>query len=81
VLAAAKARGKRLGARHPAGAVKRMRVARKAQVAQFAANVLPIIRDIQAAGHKSLNGIGKRLFWQPNQCKIVNSAVARHEDK
>jgi hypothetical protein len=27
-----------------------MRVARKAQAAQFAANVLPIIRDIQAAG-------------------------------
>jgi hypothetical protein len=26
-------------------------VARKAQAAQFAANVLPIIRDIQAAGH------------------------------
>jgi hypothetical protein len=42
-----------------------MRVARKAQAVQFAANVLPIIRDIQAAGHNSLNGIGKRLFWQP----------------
>jgi hypothetical protein len=29
-----------------------MHVARKAQAAQFAANVLPIIGDIQAAGHK-----------------------------
>jgi hypothetical protein len=28
-----------------------MRAARKAQAAQFAANVLPIIREIQAAGY------------------------------
>jgi DNA invertase Pin-like site-specific DNA recombinase len=49
-LAAAKPRGKRLGTPDLAGAVERMRVARKAQAAQFAANVLPIIRDIQAAG-------------------------------
>jgi hypothetical protein len=34
-----------------------MGVARKAQAAQFAANVLPIIRDIQAARHVSLNTI------------------------
>jgi DNA invertase Pin-like site-specific DNA recombinase len=60
-LAAAKARGKRLGTPRPAGAVERMRVARKAQAAQFAANVLPIIRDIQAAGHTSLNAIAKQL--------------------
>jgi hypothetical protein len=38
-----------------------MRVARKARAAQFAANVLPIIRDIQAAGHTSLNAIGGQL--------------------
>jgi DNA invertase Pin-like site-specific DNA recombinase len=44
-LAAAKARGKRLGTPGPASAVKRMSVARRAQAAQFAANVLPIIRD------------------------------------
>ena len=56
-LAAAKARGKRLGTPDPAGAVERMRVARKTQAAQFAANVLPIVRDIQAAGHTSLNAI------------------------
>jgi hypothetical protein len=36
-------------------------VARKAQAAQFAANVLPIIRDIQAAGHTSLNAIAGQL--------------------
>jgi hypothetical protein len=34
-----------------------MRVARKAQAAQFAANVLPIVRDTQAAGRTSLNAI------------------------
>ena len=49
-----RARGKRLGTPGPVGAVERMR-ARRAQAAQFAANVLPIIRDIQAAGRASLN--------------------------
>jgi hypothetical protein len=38
-----------------------MRVARKAQAVQFAANVLPIIRDIQAAGRTSLNAIAGQL--------------------
>jgi hypothetical protein len=41
----------------PAGAAKRMRAARKAQAAQFAANVLPIIREIQVAGHANLDAI------------------------
>jgi hypothetical protein len=48
-------------ARTPAGAVERMRVARKAQAAQFAGNVLPIIRDIQTAGHTSFNAIAGQL--------------------
>jgi hypothetical protein len=60
-LAAAKARGKPLGTRDPAGAMERMRVARKAQAAQFAANVLPIVRDIQAADHTNLNAIAEQL--------------------
>jgi hypothetical protein len=55
-LAAANARRRRLRTPDPAGAVERMRVARKAQAAQFAANVLPIIRDIQAAGHNVTRG-------------------------
>jgi len=38
-----------------------MRVARKAQAAQFAANVLPIVRDIQAAGHTTFNAIPGQL--------------------
>ena len=59
-LAAAKARGKRLGTPDPAGAVERTRVARKAQAAQFAANVLPIIRDMMWLD-TSLNAIGGQL--------------------
>ena len=43
------------------GTVERMREARKAQAAQFAANILPIVRDIQAAGHNSLNAMARQL--------------------
>jgi hypothetical protein len=47
----------------PAGAVERMRVTRKAQAAQFAANIRPIIRGILAA-YASLNVIVKRsVLW------------------
>ena len=60
-LAAAKARGTRLGTPDPAGAVKRMTVARQARTEQFTANVLPIIRELQAAGHKSSNAIAGQL--------------------
>ena len=38
-----------------------MRVARKAQTGQFAANVLPIIQEVQAAGHTSLIAIAGQL--------------------
>jgi hypothetical protein len=41
-LAAAKARGKRLGTPDPADAVKRMGKALKAKTNQFAANVCPV---------------------------------------
>jgi len=43
-VVAAKARGERLGALTLLSAVRRMSTVRKAQAAQFAANVLPIIR-------------------------------------
>jgi DNA invertase Pin-like site-specific DNA recombinase len=76
-LAAAKARGKRLGTpATPAGAVDRMRVARKAQAAQYAANVLPIIRDIQAAGHTSLNAIAGQL--KARKVATANGGRWRH---
>jgi DNA invertase Pin-like site-specific DNA recombinase len=60
-LAAAKARGTRLGIPDTAGAVKRMHAALRAQTARFAANVLPIIREVQASGHTSHNAIARQL--------------------
>jgi DNA invertase Pin-like site-specific DNA recombinase len=60
-LAAAKARGKRLGTPDPKGAVKRMHGALKANTARFAANVVPIIREIQRAGYASHNAIAGQL--------------------
>jgi DNA invertase Pin-like site-specific DNA recombinase len=60
-LQAAKARGKKLG--NP-----KLEVARKlaiggnrAAAARYAANVLPIIREIQASGVKSLRGVARAL--------------------
>ena len=60
-LAAAKARGTRLGTPDTAGAVKRMGRALRAKTATFAANVLPIIREVQTAGHTSCNAIAGQL--------------------
>jgi DNA invertase Pin-like site-specific DNA recombinase len=60
-LAAAKARGKQLGTPDPAGAVKRMGEALKARTSQFAANVLPLIREVQTAGYTSFNAIAGQL--------------------
>jgi hypothetical protein len=50
-----------LGTPDPAGAVERMSEARWVVAAQFAANVLSIIRDVEAAGHTSLNAIAGQL--------------------
>jgi DNA invertase Pin-like site-specific DNA recombinase len=60
-LAAAKARGTRLGTPDPRGAVARMGAALKARASQFAANVAPIIRELQAAGYTSHNAIAGQL--------------------
>jgi DNA invertase Pin-like site-specific DNA recombinase len=60
-LAAAKARGKRLGTPDPKGAVGRMHRALKANTARFTANVVPIIREIQIAGYTSHNAIASQL--------------------
>jgi hypothetical protein len=38
-----------------------MRVTHKAQAAQFAANVLPVVRDIQAAGFTNFNAIAGQV--------------------
>jgi hypothetical protein len=38
-----------------------MKAARKAQVERYTANILPIIREVQAAGHTSFNAIAGQL--------------------
>jgi DNA invertase Pin-like site-specific DNA recombinase len=60
-LAAAKARGTRLGNPLLAEAAKRGRAALKANARQFAANVLPIIEEIERAGITSHNAIATKL--------------------
>ena len=50
-----------MAAQCPRRRPKRMQVARKAQAARFAANVVPIIREIQAAGYASFNAIAGQL--------------------
>jgi hypothetical protein len=60
----------------PAGAVQRMCMARKAQAAQFAANVLPIIREVQAAGYTSFNAIAGQL--DTRKVATANGGQWRH---
>ena len=60
-LKAAKARGTRLGNPRLAEAAARGVASSKAEADQFAANVLPVIREIQAAGAKSANAIASAL--------------------
>jgi DNA invertase Pin-like site-specific DNA recombinase len=60
-LAAAKARGVRLGTPDRDGAVKRMVAAHSMHARQFAANVLPLIREIRGAGYAGNNAIAGQL--------------------
>jgi DNA invertase Pin-like site-specific DNA recombinase len=60
-LQAAKARGKRLGNPRLSKAAARGTAAGKAAADQFAANVLPVIREIQANGVTSHNAIAAKL--------------------
>jgi len=60
-LRAAKARGTRLGNPELAKAAKRGTAAVKANARQFAANVLPIIEEIEQAGITSHNAIAAKL--------------------
>jgi DNA invertase Pin-like site-specific DNA recombinase len=60
-LAAAKARGKKLGGPRLANARKRSLAVRSAAADAFAANVRPIIEQIQASGVSSLRGVAKAL--------------------
>jgi DNA invertase Pin-like site-specific DNA recombinase len=60
-LEAAKARGKRLGNPQLSKAAKRGTASVKANAWRFAANVLPIIREIERTGAKSRNAIAAKL--------------------
>jgi DNA invertase Pin-like site-specific DNA recombinase len=60
-LQAAKARGKQLGNPRLAEAAKRGTAAVKANARQFAANVLPIIEEIERSGVTSHNAIAAKL--------------------
>ncbi|MGY3327477.1 DNA invertase Pin-like site-specific DNA recombinase [Mesorhizobium sp. USDA 4775] len=60
-LAAAKARGVKLGGPKLAEAQQKSMEVRMAQADAFAANILPIIRNIQASGVKSLRQIAVAL--------------------
>jgi hypothetical protein len=60
-LAAKKAQGVKLGNPRAAETVGRAHEANRAAADQFAANVLPIVRTIQASGITSLAGIAQAL--------------------
>ena len=60
-LKAAKARGTRLGNPRLAEAAARGVASSKTEANQFAANILPVIREIQAGGAKSANAIASAL--------------------
>jgi DNA invertase Pin-like site-specific DNA recombinase len=72
-LAAAKARGKRLGNPKLADAAKIGTTATKAGAKKFAANVLPLIREIQAGGIKTHAAIAAKL----NERKVATARGGR----
>ena len=71
-LKAAKARGTRLGNPELAKAAKRGTAAVKANARRFAANVLPIIKEIERGGATSDNAIAAKL----NERNVKTSAAA-----
>jgi DNA invertase Pin-like site-specific DNA recombinase len=60
-LKAAKARGKRLGNPKLSDARRLAVAARKDSADRYSANVLPVIREIQASGVKSIRAIARAL--------------------
>jgi DNA invertase Pin-like site-specific DNA recombinase len=60
-LKAAKARGKRLGNPNLPEARRRAALARRERADQYSANIVPLIREIQASGVKSLRGVARAL--------------------
>jgi DNA invertase Pin-like site-specific DNA recombinase len=74
-LKAAKARGKRLGNPKLLAARRRAAVARKQRADQFSANVIPVIREIQESGVKSLRA--SLAHYLPAGSPTVQQFVAR----
>jgi DNA invertase Pin-like site-specific DNA recombinase len=60
-LKAAKARGKRLGNPKLSEARHHAAVAKKVRADRYSANVVPVIREIQISGIKSLRGVAHAL--------------------
>jgi DNA invertase Pin-like site-specific DNA recombinase len=60
-LKAAKARGKRLGNPKLCDARRHAAVAKKEKADRYAGNILPVIREIQGSGIKSLRGVARAL--------------------
>ncbi len=60
-LKAAKARGKRLGNPKLSEARRHAAAAKKERADRYSANVLPVIREIQGSGVKSLRGVARTL--------------------
>ena len=60
-LKAAKARGKRLGNPKLSEARRHAAMAKKEMADRYSANVLPVIREIQGSGIKSLRGVARAL--------------------
>jgi DNA invertase Pin-like site-specific DNA recombinase len=84
-LQAAKARGKRLGNPKLSQARRHAEAAKKEIADRYSANILPVIREIQGSGVKSLRGVARALtargiptarggIWTPVQV----SASERH---
>jgi DNA invertase Pin-like site-specific DNA recombinase len=73
-LAAAKKRGQRLGNPGITEVAKRGNTAASANARRFAANVLPIIREIQRAGATSLRAIADTRSPRPDlPCILVET--------
>jgi DNA invertase Pin-like site-specific DNA recombinase len=60
-LQAAKARGKRLGNPKLSQARRHAEAAKKEIADRYSANILPVIREIQGSGVKSLRGVARAL--------------------
>jgi DNA invertase Pin-like site-specific DNA recombinase len=88
-LKAAKARGKRLGNPKLSEARRHAVAAKKAKADRYSANVLPVIREIQNSGVKTLRGVARALAargiptarggaWTPVQVSAILQRARSH---